>query len=649
MKFNPEKLKLPLLILFGILVVAFIARAEDSYVVTLDPLTVNAFPAIPLSLNINLNGAMATNLYARHLGISEKGIRNDGAFVVLPPKSPNPKMDLFILLDRSGNAKPYEALIKGNLKSLVRALKASTDLQVFINSFGNNDTLNDGATTLVFTEQFETAVDSILFDEPVTSGARNKAQGFNRLSAIATHSQARPDADKIALVVTASPFSEDSLTSVTPEMVAHELGAQNFTLITTGLPLKRLSSPHTQNSEDQSLSHILPGGYLGSFSTDLTLLSDLLAKRRADRTSVLYLSTLQPDEAANQTVELSIDGSPVMHFNYPSIDPTQPQLIHTPLAETSLGDTLNLSAQVDNGHQMVNQVLAQYFDNKGIRHRISLPRNPRTTLGTIDFSANLPADLLPPDHVVYQFSTHTPYQTIESPIFAIPVLALDRGISLKGTLVNNKEILWSWSGPTVDMGTSYELYDGDGDKLITTTTDRHFTIPVNDCNKYQIVKLRVFIKPGAAHPRAGQWSLFSRAGEEYLGPTGTPTEQEGIEKLVQCLDPKTIASFKDLVSSETIYKATKPLNLVKTLYYATAIYDRRLQSAIDLDEYTLFYSLLGILGPNDMTQYSSPDVQIPYSMLYKTITGINQTADFTGAFKEARNKRARQIFGDSTI
>ena len=130
------KIKVVLIFIFALL--TFVAvRASSAYSVTIDEIHSDNYPQI--QLRFKLAGSVE-NLVARHFSIYENGKINNGPIVLLPPKSPNNKIDLFIFLDRSGNTKDYESIIKSNLKSLVNYMKNSgVDLEVKMIDFGSTD------------------------------------------------------------------------------------------------------------------------------------------------------------------------------------------------------------------------------------------------------------------------------------------------------------------------------------------------------------------------------------------------------------------------------------------------------------------------------------------------------------------------------
>jgi hypothetical protein len=621
----------------------------DTYSVTLDPLAITAYPAIPLSLDIQENGKPVQNLTARHFQISENGKQNNGPLVVLQPHAPNAKMDLYILLDRSGNAQKYESLVKANLKGLFRAeMSQGIDLRIFINSFGNGDTAMQTNLVPVHPADFESFVDNLAFDDlPTTPFVAG--YGLSRLYSFA-YGSPRPDADKVALVLTATPFADESQTGKSFSDVANHLGENGFIVLSAGLPLKSLASPRTENSEDSSLTHALQGGYLGSLSTDLTLIPTLMAHRKRDRYSLLYFSTLPPDQAAGSKTDLSIDDSPALSFALPAMGSTSPTITHTPPSESLTGDPLTLTVQASPNQRLVNAVEVRFFDSSLAEKSLILPKDPSTSTDSlIAFTGSIPADEMPTDTVLYQVAAHTPYETLETatPTFVVPVLQFDKGITLTATEVNGTEILWRWSGPTVSLGTQFELYGGD--KLIVKTDQLNTSIPVTECGRYQIVKLRVLVRPGADHPRAGQWSLFSLPAEHYIGPTDPISESAGIGTLMQCLNPEKATSAQYVTENETIYRPNALLNLDKTLYYAATAYDRSIRNDILLSHFGLLFSILNMVSPSELAQYGNADVSIPRSLVYKTITGINQSADFGAQFQKAQDTLAQRIFGDTTL
>jgi hypothetical protein len=627
---------------------AFIAvKASSSCSISFKKINTGSFPMVQLDLNIS---GETSGLFAKNFSISENGKVNNGPIILLPPKPFNNKIDLFVLLDTSGNTQLYEPIIQSNLRSLMDYMEAlGIDYNIYLTSFGYSDSPEDQIPeNFPDNVQFGDRIDGIAFD----ASKPNRVYGLNKIYNF-TSVPSRPDAQKVALVVNGSQFydidrGED--TTYSKRETINQLVSGGFDLFVIGYPLKQVNAVQTGKVEDASLSHSVSGGYIGSFGSDLTVLADILKNRSSDKFTLVYYSGLLPLEASGSSVQIYIQNSPSGSFNYPSIDPTVQKINHTTANEVILGDPVDIGVKIDTFGKLVDLVEMFYLDkNNAVQKQILNNKRDKMENGAMVYEGFIDKNDYPEDYVRYYVRVHTPYNVIgaEEDTVSIPVFAYDNGIVLRSTVVNNTDVLWSWSGKTVDMGTEYELYAGDD--LVIKTTARNFSIPVTECNRYQIVKLRVHLKDNADHPRAGEWSLFSRPGERFVGEDGPVTEKQGIEKMFECLKSKSAISFSSFVTGENNYQPDRDLYLEKMLYYLTGVIGQSIRNEVRYDRYRLLYYIMNFISYNEYTTYEISSSDIPISIVYKVITNTNQTSDIYGAFKKAMDELVRRMRGSLTL
>ena len=634
-----------LIFIFALLTFVIVRAADPAYSVTIEEINSENYPQIQLSFK--LTGSVE-NLVARHFSIYENGKINNGPIVLLPPKNPNNKIDLFIFLDRSGNTKSYESIIKSNLKSLVHYMKNNeVDLDVKMIDFGSTDLpQNTDIKTFASEADFNDSVDGLVFD----SARPSKVYGLNKIDQIAS-SQGRSGADKVVLIINGSQFYDQKLDDATTFNVAetvNKLFNNGFTVFVTGYPLKQLHALRTLNTEDGSLSHSVPGGYLGGFAIDLTVIDDLLKKQNTGRYVLQYYS----ENPGGGSAQLYIQDNFVENFSYSRGDSSTPMMIHTTGNEAIEGHSLPIRVEVAPNGQLINIAEMSYLDESTppkLVKSVLIHEKTEDTENNMIYTGEIPEGGFPSDFARYYVKVYTPYDVIgsEDEYVSIPVFAYDEDIILKSTIVNNEEVIWRWEGKTVDMGEKYQLWAGD--EMIIETKDRLYTLPADECDKYQVVKVRVLLKAGADHPSAGTWSNFSRQGEVFVGTDGELTESEGINIMISCLENKEYQTNSAYIQTEPNYSASKKLYMDKMTYYVTGITDPTLKSKIRLDRYALLYYLMNFINGTEYSKYSNSSVLIPRSMVYKVVTNSNQKDDLSGAFQTAVEELARRMRGSSSF
>lgn len=640
------------LLFFITLFTVVIVRADSPFTVTINQVRTSKFPHVIVALTITENGAPASNLTPKNIVIKEGGGEvNNGPLVLLPPGQSPTKIDLFILLDTSGNTMDYEEVIKGNLKALAQHLNdVGVDLNLKLLTFGGNDTAYslDVQSFGADVARFRQEVDELIFDN-VRPG---RVFGLDKIFSLAAQG-ARPGAEKIALIINGSQFYDaargDTQTPHSLNEAIARLSEKNFITFVLGQPLKQLHEVTSDNTEDSSLSHHLPGGYLGSFASDLTVIYELLELRSDGNYVLRYFSNLSKSSASGASGSLYIDTFSVGTINYGSVAISTPVLTHTE-SDALIGEDFAIETHVSNNGQFINGVEVVYLNAANVEKKSMLERRPSLdTLDELVYKTVISATDMPTEQLIYYFVVRTPFYESGSiaDAFTTQITEFDDGIELHSIPVNNNEVVWSWTGKTVEMGTRYQLWGGD--EMIIDTTQRRHAISTGDCKKYQVVKLKVLLRSNADHPLAGKWSLFSRVAERYVGSKEAITEQEGISVMVNCVEDKSATSAESFAQSEDDYQESEKLSLNKTLYYLTGVINPALRADVPLSRYRLLYSFMQFISSQEAQDYAENTVPIPRSILYKAIANTNQSTDFENKFTEAMEEYIRRISGNTSF
>lgn len=612
-------------LVLGLLLMLFATvRAATSYSVTADFLSTDAFPAVVASLKITGDTA---NLVPRNLKIVENGTENHGALVLIPAGPVISKIDLFILRD-AGNLKENGPVVDKKLESLT-------------------DYLNSGV------------VDAKVVQTTYTSDASGKTDAFKKISDLAS-TPARTGAQKVLLILNGSSFYDmdrgDANTTQSATDIIKLLTADNFITFVAGAPFRSLEAFRSDNTEEASLSHSMAGGYLGSYSTDLTRLVDLLKNRDTGHFALYYTSGLMPAEASGASVDLFVGGFLAGHLSYPAISAATPTYSYLTTPTVMLGDPVPIRIEVSPQGKMVAEAELTYQDqNSAFQTRLLKFDRASSAAEKLVYEGEIPKGDYPPDNLNYFVKLYTPFDLVGTgnDMKQVGIESVDDGIIIKPQLVNNKEVLWSWSGKTVDMGSEYEIWSGDKKLNNGSLVVRSYSIPITECDRYQIVKVRVKLRAGVDHPRAGDWSLFSRPGEYYYPDPGVTqdsvTEAFGVQKLVECLSKSVYESPAAFIAAEKTYKPSANLTLNKALYDLTAILQPSLKDTVRYDRYSLLYLFMNVISQSDYDTYNPDTKNIPASILYKVITGANQLSDFQTVFKSSLDELAVRLRGNTSI
>ncbi|MFH0837977.1 MAG: hypothetical protein V1880_01785 [Patescibacteria group bacterium] len=596
-------------------------KAATGYSVTEYEMDVSAFPAVKLKLKVS---GETNGLAARNIAIQERGHELNGPLIWLPPALPTNKIDLVILRDRSENAARYEEVIQNKLDELMNYFEEK------------------GVEVTVHLNNSE-------------SGTSRKVDGLKRISDLAAQSTGA-GAEKILLILNATPFNEGgNETTNTISATVGKLAEKGFKPFVVGYPFRSLHSPKSAKTNDNSLSHAIPGGYLGSFSSDLTILYDLLQGRDISHFTLYYTSDLMPSEASGASVSFFVFGNAAGSFNYPSISTAQPVITHLTGSSVMSGEALPIQVEVDPAGKMVSEVELSYRDKNGdFQTNLLKVARSKSTPDALIFEGTIPEGDYSEKGVDYYAKVYTPYDEVGGggDMVNVDVQMIDDGITLTPTLVNKKEVLWHWKGKTVDMGTQFEIWSGD-ELIKGGLTDRYYTIPITECDRYQSVRVRALLKKTADHPRAGDWSLFSRPVEYYYGDESASqdsfTEAFGVGKMVECLKKSAYKTTAAFIVGQKGYKPAGKLTLNRTLYYLTAILKQTALSEARSDRYGLLYLFMDYISQEDYDTFDLSGKLIPVKLLYKVIALANQTTDLDILYKDSMNELSIRLRGNTSI
>ncbi len=634
--------------LFLLSLLAF-AYAETPYAVLPGDLDTRAFPSVELILRMGKE----LNVVPSDLTLAENGAPNHGPLLLIPPGEPvGPdkavkKIDFFILLDKSGNSKPFESTVKSNLRAMAEDLALrKVDAKLILLTVGGSDSLQgSGSTPFDYTSEskvFNLPTDSKAFSlalgsSPFEDSKPIRVYGLSRLDWMASQ-PAREGSQKVTLIVGSTPFYDVNPNDPRSSEVygnLPKLGRNGNLTFFLGQPLRQLFSSKGKKAEDFTLNRI-PGGYLGGFSSDLTLIYKLLSRRSLHSYKVRYFSNLMPSEASGASVSVIVGSVLGFNFRYPPISVGVPDYTLRQ-QQASMGNEQPVEIAVDPKGQWIDMAEVYYYDKANARQYLPLIHSPSLDgNGRINFTGSLPKSASVSEVLKYDFSIHTPFNTLDGGNlpYIQKVVSCDPAITLEYQLHLPSQINWKWSGEAVNKATEFILFDGkDPIKSFTGNGTRNFQIPVGDCDYYQIVTL------GVKGPD-GTWAYSCPVEANFLKDTasdGPITEKEGVERLFLCLDPKKASSLGGYTSGKGIdYTPSAPMSLSKMLYHLTGIKDPASQGNVSLrNYYRAFYFMATFFSRGEVELYGNSANPIPRSLLFKAITGANQSKDFANQLKAA--------------
>lgn len=620
--------------LFFLIITLIKVYASSPYQVTISNTDAKYFPKVQTNLKIQENGAQPNpTLLARNISVKENGKNLNSAMVLLKPDTFNEKIDLSILLDTSDNAKDYEFLIKSNLESFVKYLEyKNIDLNInFLNFSGDGDVSSLNLKKYSVFKDFYKDLRALSFSNTKVS----RAFVLEKILSLRGQ-ESRSGADKILLLINASQFADksrgDNRAVYNLEDVIEEL--TDFKVFILGTPIKQVHE--VKIDEYHGLSHLVNGGYLGNFSSDLKSIYDLLSRQNTSDYVLQYFS--EQNQPTNAT--LYIEGYSTANISYPATTVSKPDYFVSK-NEASLGLDYPVIVNIDPKGQMIDSIEVSYLTESGLKTTFLQEDRSKSTNDSLYYTYYIDKKNIVGETLSFFITVHTPFYTIggKDDIVTVEVSQYDNGIILKSMPKNSgKEVEWSWTGPTVDEGDNFKVIRGDQEIYIGT--DKKYTISTGECDKYQKIQVKVHLKANASHERAGNWSLPSRPGEEYIGETGTPKEEEAIEKLMNCMNNKTINSEPVFIQYASEYTATLSMRLDRLIFYFLNILDPNYIGGLRRDKYPLLFKIMRIIDNEDIDTAKSQGYFTTWEVIYKLIEAENYIINFKELYKYGNDQLA---------
>ena len=635
--FKPKTIGLTVI---SLLMLVAVVKASSPYGVSVKKFNDTEFPRVQVSMEVSGD---TVGMTAKHFEILEAGKMNNGPRILLPPHSAPHSIDLYTLIDTSGRTAEQENLIKNNLRALVNYFfDLGIDLRIILSDF-------QGTLSYEGVNQRDilNRISNISFSDSVPASI----DGFGKI--IQTVSQTgRSGSQKILLIINGSNFIDDRTDGVSGMKMAQAISAvssANATTFVLGHPIRKLHAVRANDltAELTDFSHAVPGGYFGGFGADLTSMADLLQMQSMNTYVLQYYSTLSDSQFMGNQATLRIDGYDSHSFSYEHQPLKELAIGHTPENELVMGEVVTMDVDLAHYGKMINAVELNYMDKNGIFEILPLTHQRIDSNETIlRYSGELPEDVLGDKSISYYITVHTPYTSLGEGggLITVPVNAYDDGIILKATLVNDSEVLWTWEGPTVAKGKSFEVWAGD--TLLTTTKDKHYTIPLTECNRYQIIQVKVIFPNGEKSYPSRPYEYYADADED-----GPITEKDGVTLMVNCIEEKEIDTYTKIAANTDGFSASKNLTLDRAgIYLSKVIAEdiwRKLESRNGY--YELLYYIMIFINREEYTSYGAEGVAIPASLVHKLIAKANHAADINSAYDKALDELSNRLRGTISL
>jgi len=591
------------------------------------------FPRIQAALKLD-DGPQ--NLSPKHIEIHEGELKNTEPMLLLPPTKKPTAVHLTVLIDTTQATEPYWELIQANLDAFLRGLaNESIDLKLELLTL-------DGDVQ-------ELGLSSNAFMENLSQLKFSKTGVFKSFEVIKSHLKNRinsPESQDILMIFNSTPFQDsrpDGVSGKRQQEVIKGIHEAFDLAFIMGHPLSQVHAPKANHpsAEMVDISHQIPGGYLGGFGGDLTSLIPLLLNQSKSHYLLQYYSQLPPGSYSGTSAKWYVQGalSHVQTYqNQPKPDLT---IHHLPENEWVASQDEPLTLLVEPKGKMINHV-ELYFKNKEdqlqmspLKHKYSPQEKNQST-----YSVQVEENDLPFDYLSYYFKVHTPYshEGSETGMISLPIVMYDDGIQLEAEKIDENTVQWRWHGPTVEKGDKFELWVGDS--LLSTTTKTSYTMPIDDCNWYQILQVKVvFPDASISNP--------SRPHEFYAGEKveNSVSKKEGVTLLKKCLNERLInQEIRPSTSSDALTLEQAGLS------FLTMTLPHLIQS-IDpgVGHYESIHYIARFLNKEQYQKYGIEKKSMTKAMLYKWVTLANHQNDLENTFTRAINELSNRIRGQQTF
>ncbi len=625
-------------VLLGFVIVT--TNASEPYVASDVQVVESDFPRIRSTLSIDGD---VEGLLPRHFKILEGERENNGPLVLIPPRQKPEKIDVHVLLDTHVKNIAFDSLIRSNLQGFFNHLfETDLDVHVVLSSFdGSVDYKGSDLEALL------KVIEGVNFDT-VYDG---KIDGFRRIGDLSAQS-ARDGSQKIMLIANGSAFLDHRLDGVTGSALKKAIAdvTQNNELtFILGHPLRSIhgigvSDPVTVLAD---FSHAIPGGYLGGFGSDLTSLIDMILSQNENEFGLQYYTSYLPGEFEGAPAQFLLEGHSIHQFNYENEIQNEIIIHHVPENEIILDDSISLEIELENKEKTINGVEVEFKNADNEQASVSLVRqvNPNVS-GRLKYEGKIPEHMLSADYFTYRIKVHTPYRSIggEGVTASLPIHLYDDGIVLTAELIDDENVLWTWSGSTVDEGKSFEVWMGD--ELLETTSQKSYIIPLNDCNHYQIMQIKVIFEDNAKSNPSRPYEFYA----DLVGG-GTLTEKDGVELMFNCIEDPIVADYAQFTSSTPEFNPDQNLDFEPALFYFSKLIHSDVWHTVELDSgyYGVLYYIMNFINKDQYVEYDLESTELNRSLIYKLITRVNHTEDIDSLFERALDELSARLRGNLSL
>jgi len=612
-------------LLFSILLIIGV-KASDIFTVSVTTFNDSEFPRVQVAMQISGD---KTDLMAKDIDIEEGGIINIGPKVLLPPHNKPSQIDLHIMVDTSGNTSDQEGLIKSNLKSLVQYIyDLEMNAGITIESFDGSQRKTSNSLQAVFND-----INILSF-----SGSEvTKIDGFAKIESVPSETSRQ----KVLLIVNGTAF-ENGLNNQRVRDAIKAVRLRGYPAFVLGHPLKAMHAVKADNimAELVDLSHSIPGGYLGGFGADLTSMVDLLNMQSSKDYVLQYYRAKSGSQAILKIIDINVD-----NFTYSNAPSSNINIEHIPDNELVAGEDMFIEVDLEYPGNMVNAVELKYtYQDDNIFESIPLiHKRSQSTEDALKYTVNIPVrepeDASAQNHFSYYFLVNTPYASKTIGGADIPINVYDNEINLNYTLFpTSQEVSWYWDGATVNQGKSFEVWDGD--TLIGITEDKHYEIPLDECNRYQNVHVVVILSNGERKISAPVEYYADEDDDEPI------TEEDGVRLMLQCINNKEIDNYT-VIHAMQDFDSTKNLKLDRAgIYLARIIAEDIWKKNETIGYFEMLYYIMIYIDREEYIAYGIEKEDIKQSLVYKLISCVNNTADVNKTYDDAREELAKRLLPD---